>query len=476
MERTLPYWIWLSEVCGADSPLPTLLFSYVGTDPEQLYRMERSDYEALGVLKDSQITALCDKDLTRPNRIIEACARRSIGILTLDDPFYPSRLRQIQQPPIVLYYRGFLPDFDRRLSIAVVGTRGMTEEGRVCAYRFAYEMAIAGTVIVSGMALGIDGIAQVAALDANGASVAILGTAIDRCYPQEHQPLYDRLLKSGCLISEYAPGTDTHPWHFPQRNRIISGLCQGTLVAEAGRKSGALITAQTANAQGRMLFAVPGDPGVGARVGTNDLIKSGAIPVTHSMDVLTRFASLYDTSVFPGNIGNPAYYRGYDDTLKYGKERVEKRRQEQAAVGYAQSERRRDPQNNPPPPDRTAPDYIEPREEPLDAHVPDEPREEPTPARLSPELRQKLTTANELPAPQPKAPLPDSKTESAKAAAADVPVSALRQKLLSLIAAHRSFDEMCTDGLTASDIMSELTLMEIDGCIVSTPGGQYEIQ
>ncbi len=473
MEQTLLYWIWLAEVCGANSALPTKLLTLCGNDPYRIYTMERGDYESLGVLKDTQITALCDKDLHRPQRILEVCARRSIGILPYNSRFYPNRLRLIQNPPTVLYYRGMLPDFDQLLSVAVVGTRGMTDEGRVCAYRLAYDMAVAGAAIVSGMALGIDGIAQVAALDAGGMSVAVLGTAIDRCYPQEHTPLYDRLLRAGCLLSEYTPGCDTHPWHFPQRNRIISGLCQGTLVVEAGRKSGALITAQTANEQGRTLFAVPGDPGVPSRVGTNDLIKSGAVPVTCAMDILSRFATLYDHCVYPGNIGNPAYYRTYDDTLKYGGERVERRR-------LAQTEQTVPPIFVPPEdktlprqPERRAPAYIEPREEPLDEHIP---AEAPSPAQTPTEAR---TPADRLidgiredtpakPEPVPRASPPPKP--------ADEEMSEIRRAILDMIAAHRSFDEMCASGYSASDIMVELTLLEIDGYITVTPGGQYELR
>ncbi len=510
MEQSLVYWIWLAEVCGANSPLPALLLERVGCDPRRIYELDRRAYESLCILKDSQITALCDKDLHHPMRLMEVCARRSIGIITYDSSFYPTRLRSIANPPAVLYYRGFLPDFDQHLSVAVVGTRGMTEEGRICAYRLTYDMAISGTVIVSGMALGIDGIAQVAALDAGGCSVAILGTAIDRCYPQEHKPLYDRLLCRGCLISEYPPGADTHAWHFPQRNRIISGLCQGTLIVEAGRKSGALITAQYAVSQGRLLFAVPGDPGVPVRVGTNELIKSGAVPVTCANDILSRFTTLYDRNLYPENVGNPAYYPNYDDTLKYGQERVERRRQEHTTP-YPSV-----PQSSPipaaadmrtVPPDRaTAPEYAEPREEPLTEHIPGD---LPDSSALSPETAAELS--------QPKTPLQFTVSASVQNPASDtdvhdrLPIGSdtdmaaissdyaapdkltdihdihtaelrsddqdkpeIRSAVLKMIGDTYSFDEMCAAGYTPADLMVELTLLEIDGLITVAPGGQYK--
>ena len=239
------YWIWLSEALGPASDCFLDLLQQFKT-AEGIYRAERDELEDITKLRPSVITSLLDKNLAQAQRILDRCESRGIGILPFSDALFPDRLRRIHRPPVLLYYRGFLPDFPNRLAIAVVGTRGMTEEGRKNGYRIAYELAIAGAVVVSGMAIGIDGIAHVGALDAGGTTVAVLGSAIDYPYPLEHRPIYEKLIRQGGVISEYPPGMRTQRWHFPQRNRIIAGLCQGTLIVEAGENSGALITAKDA--------------------------------------------------------------------------------------------------------------------------------------------------------------------------------------------------------------------------------------
>lgn len=200
---------------------------------------------------------------------------QGIFFLPLWDGEYPVRLKAIADAPLALYGKGSLPDNGKK-AVAIVGARSCSVYGRETARYFASGLAGEGVVIVSGMARGIDGIAQLAALDADGCSTAVLGCGVDICYPPENRRLYDRLEKEGCLLSEYPPGTEPQARLFPPRNRIISGLSDLILVTEAGEKSGTLITVDMALEQGRDVFAVPGRITDRCSRGCNELIRNGA--------------------------------------------------------------------------------------------------------------------------------------------------------------------------------------------------------
>lgn len=202
---------------------------------------------------------------------------REKGILFLPcwDESYPSRLRQLPDPPVCLYVKGKLPEEEKK-AVAVIGARECSGYGREAARYFAFGLAKEGAVIVSGMARGVDGIAQTAALEAGGMSVGVLGCGVDICYPPENAGLYERLAKEGCLLSEYPPGVEPKPQLFPPRNRIISGLSDMVLVTEAREKSGTLITVDMALEQGREVFAVPGRITDCCSRGCNRLIRNGA--------------------------------------------------------------------------------------------------------------------------------------------------------------------------------------------------------
>ncbi len=200
---------------------------------------------------------------------------------------YPERLRQIHEPPAMLYMRGdMLPQDD--IAIAIVGSRKCTQYGKQVSYDLAFSLAKAGVTIVSGMALGIDGEAHRGALDAGGRTIAVLGTGIDEksIYPHTHLSLAQRILKNGVVMSEFEPGTPGLPHHFPQRNRIISGLSLGVVVVEGSEKSGSLITANFALEQGKDVFAVPGPIFAQTSIGTNKLIQQGAKLILNAQDVL----------------------------------------------------------------------------------------------------------------------------------------------------------------------------------------------
>lgn len=215
-------------------------------------------------------------------RRIEAAG---VQVLTLDDPAYPTRLREIADPPPVLYVKGALTDADD-WSVAVVGTRRSTPYGRQATERIVGDVAAAGVTIISGLARGIDTWAHRAALARGGRTIAVLGSGIDRIYPDENRSLAEQIVQHGAVISEFPLGAPPDAMNFPRRNRIVAGLARATLVVEADHKSGAMITANQAAEQGRDVFAVPGSILSPMSAGPNQLIKEGARVVTEAADIL----------------------------------------------------------------------------------------------------------------------------------------------------------------------------------------------
>ncbi|MBP2673353.1 MAG: protecting protein DprA [Deltaproteobacteria bacterium] len=214
----------------------------------------------------------------------EACARSGIAIVSWLSDEYPSALREIPDAPLVLYRAG--APWRAGTGVAVVGSRAPTGPGRDFARLLAGDLAAAGCVVVSGMARGIDGAAHRGALEAGRGTVAVLGCGPDVAYPPEHAGLRDEIAGKGTLYSEYPPGAPPLPRRFPARNRIVSGLCRGVVVAEAPERSGALITARLALDQGREVMAVPGNPWFRHTAGSNRLLQEGAAPVCCAADVL----------------------------------------------------------------------------------------------------------------------------------------------------------------------------------------------
>ena len=221
------------------------------------------------------------------DRYLEGLKKRGIHILCLEDSEFPVNLKNIYDPPPVIYYRGALKISDLN-GIAIVGSRKMTPYGRRATRRLVYQLVNEGITIVSGLALGVDGEAHETALKAGGRTLAVLGSGVDNIYPRQHQDLADRIIESdsGAIISTFPPGTQPEKRNFPARNRIISGLSHGTVVIEAGKRSGALITADQALEQNREVFAVPGSIFNPLSRGTNDLIRKGAKSIRSAKDIL----------------------------------------------------------------------------------------------------------------------------------------------------------------------------------------------
>ena len=270
------YWIWLAQLKGMSLLTKHQLLAEFG-DAERIYR-------------EADVTG---KDLKDAMQILERCQNQNVRILTFADPQYPQRLRYMEDPPLVLYCKGTLPDWDAMPAIGVVGTRKATSYGMQTAYLMGSQIAACGGLVVSGAAAGVDAKSMEGALDASKPAVGVLGCAIDVVYPAANRRLYRRTEENGCLISEYPPGIRTYPTCFLQRNRIISGLSQGVLVVEAPEKSGALSTARHAMQQGRDLFVVPGNVGVESCAGSNSLLLEGAMAALTGWDVVKHYENLY---------------------------------------------------------------------------------------------------------------------------------------------------------------------------------------
>ena len=284
----LKYWLWLTELPGLTNQTRLALLRHFPT-PEDVYYADPEEVLLTEGITREQAKLLEDKDCSNADRILADCQRLDADILTIQDAGYPNRLRNIYDPPCLLYVRGRLPAFDDEASIAVVGTRDCTPYGISSAEKLGYGLAAGGAVVVSGLARGVDSAALRGALRAGGTVTAVLGNGLDVVYPPENQYLYEDVAAAGALISEYPPGTPPEAKHFPVRNRIMSGLCLGTLVVEAPARSGALITAGTALEQGRDVFAVPGPIDAPASVGCNRLIRDGAGLVSDAWDILGEY-------------------------------------------------------------------------------------------------------------------------------------------------------------------------------------------
>ena len=310
------YWIWLSLAVTPGSLTFSKLISRFAS-AEAVYRASEDEIiRAIGS-KSKDFAAVTDKSLERAESVFDFCARKGVGILTYADDRFPSSLKSISTPPVLLYYRGVLPDFNEECFVSVVGTRRLTDYGRKNAFSIAHDLSRAGAVVVSGMAIGVDGVALCGALCASGRSVAVIGSGIDVCYPAAHRTLARGIVKGGCVMTEYAPGTQPDKRHFPQRNRIISGLSAATVVIEGADRSGALITARCAKEQGRAIYALPGNVDNKNSAVSNVLIKNGAKLITDAYDVVSDFEFVYLGKINPFRIAEPSDVRMFDELKRF---------------------------------------------------------------------------------------------------------------------------------------------------------------
>jgi DNA processing protein len=268
------YWIAFNLVKGIGSARMHSLLDFFG-DAQTAWEASTPDLDAAGLsprLVESVILARKDGSV---ERVWESIQKQGINVLTWEDKSYPRRLKEIDQPPPVLYLRGEILDEDQ-WSVAIVGTRRATPYGHQAAEELAIALARRGITVVSGLARGIDAISHQAALKAEGRTLAVMGSGVDQIYPPEHRRLADQICTQGALVSDYPPGAPPEAANFPPRNRIISGLSLAVVVIEAGESSGALITASFASDQGRAVFALPGSIYAPQSKGANRLIREGA--------------------------------------------------------------------------------------------------------------------------------------------------------------------------------------------------------
>ena len=278
------YWIGFNLIKGIGAVRMQALIQHFG-DLELAWKASSADLAEAGLGKkviERIIQASEEVDLGKLWEKIEA---QGINILTWQDESYPGRLKEIDQPPPVLYIRGeYLPD--DLFAVAIVGTRRATAYGRQITEEISSFLAANGITVISGLARGVDAIAHQSTLKAGGRTIAVLGSGVDMIYPPEHRGLAEQMMERGAVISDYALGTPPDASNIPPRNRIISGLSLAVVVIEAGETSGALITAEFAAEQGREVFAVPGSILAPQSKGTNKLIQRGALPLLSMNDLM----------------------------------------------------------------------------------------------------------------------------------------------------------------------------------------------
>ena len=308
----LVHWIWFAHRPGLTDRMKLALLEHF-PDPEEIYFSDSGLFDHIEGLTPEAKESLLDKVLTAAEETLEICRREKIHLLTFRDAAYPARLKNIPDPPVLLYYKGILPDLDGTPVIGVVGTRKASAYGLTTAKRMGYQIGKCGGIVVSGMAYGIDGMAMAGALTAGAAVVGVLGCGADIVYPASNRALFQDTERYGCILTEFAPGVPPLAYHFPKRNRIIAGLSCGVLVVEAPEKSGALITARQALDQGRDVFVVPGNIDVPSFAGSHQLLRDGAIPVFSGWDAVSEYQALYPDKVCKDTA--PASQTAYPDEV-----------------------------------------------------------------------------------------------------------------------------------------------------------------
>ena len=479
------YWIWLAENAGQGSVIAVKLVNAFGNASavyaatvEDVEKICADSFTAREMTQAKKI--LSDKSMDEAERIFESAVSLGQRVIVPTDEDYPRGLAALRSAPLVLYVMGEMPKFNHDLCISVVGTINMSDSGRRNSYAIGYGLAAGGAVVVSGMALGCDGMALSGAISAGGKAVAILGGGVDVVYPKDHRELYSTILRGGAVISEYPPGTEPRGYHFPIRNRIISGLSAGSVIVEADSKSGALITARHAICQGRNVFAVPGEVGLPGSEGTNSLIKNGAFVVTSAEDILSEYEFIY-----PHSVSLKAYRRAmrnfeadasseeamarlrisakggknYYGVSAYGGKSGSFNKP--GTVKKAPSPKRRDKKNA-----DSAVTLGQSAEENIKV-LPEKPKEER-------EISRKKTDEKTL----GKVPAVNNETKEPVLRENRIDVDLLDEVNIKVY--NRMIpdvpmipDELVTDGLSVSDVLSSLSLLELAGAVESHPGGYF---
>ena len=439
------YSVWLSLLTVPGSKSVCRLIEAFDNDAEKLYGATEEEYLAIKGITPALAKSLGDKDMKKALNILHFCKKRHVNLLPFDHPSYPKRLRRLPDFPVLLYYRGTLPDIDNEVAIATVGTRKITEYGQQNGYVISRDLARSGVIVVSGMASGIDSVCHRGALDALGHTIAVLGCGIDVVYPKQNANLMEEIAAQGTVITEYAPGTPPSGYNFPKRNRIISGLSLGTLVVEADVKSGAMITANYAKEQGRDIFAMPGNVGEMNSLGTNHLIKQGARMVTGALDILKEYELLFPQKIRTDRINPPVTHMFVENTRPAPRPAPRRTR-----GGYT-----------PIIDDRTNVD-----EHGISVALPlyslseFTPKKQPKPKDTSPAKKKESNKAvKEKTAPKPQ----------------PTNLTAEETKVFSVMPEGQGItpDEIARKGIPVAEVLVALTTLEIKKLVVSLPGGIY---
>ena len=312
----LEYWIWFSSLRLLRARTRRALLERFG-GAKEIYFAEKAELQSVEGVRGDELQLLLNRDLRPASETLRRCGELDVQLVTMQDAVYPERLRNIPDPPSVLYVRGRLPAVDAEPVIAVVGTRKCTPYGVKMASTIGYELCSGGAIVCTGLADGIDSRAAEGALMAGGTVIGVLGVAINEVYPKCNARLYDDVAAAGALVSEYPPDAKGSRSWFPERNRIMAGLSVGAVVVEAPARSGALITAHRALDYGRDVFAVPGNTDAPNSRGCNQLLREGAILAEHGRDVLREYAARFpDKLVLDGRTGIPAELALPEETAK----------------------------------------------------------------------------------------------------------------------------------------------------------------
>jgi len=294
--QQLKYWVWLSALSGVGAITARRLVEHFG-DAERVFLADAKQYEKVDGVKTSDLSVLMSKSFDRAEAILADCEKMGCHIVTFFDERYPERLKNIYDPPIILYVKGNLPNIDAEPVVGIVGTRDCTKYGLDATESISYKLAGCGIIVTTGLAKGIDSAAAKGALRAGGRVIGVIGSGHGVIYPPENKELFEAVVNSGAIISEYPPKTPAHKAFFPARNRLVSGISLGVAVIEAPKRSGALITAFRALEQGRDVFTLPGNVGAISSEGSNLLLRDGAIAILSAEDIISEYEMLFPDKI-----------------------------------------------------------------------------------------------------------------------------------------------------------------------------------
>lgn len=313
MEESQKYWIWLQNALGVNNQRLMKILDFFGT-AENIYCESEKGRLSSGFFTPLELERLSSVDAGYGLSKMELCEHLGLDIVALDSTDYPSRLKSLASPPIVLYLKGKLPDSDA-FHVGMVGTRNPNETGKCLAYNFAFDLALEHAVIVSGGALGVDCFSHNGCLDAGGSTICVLGCSIDSYNLKMSRHLLEEVPKRGAVISEYPPVFGGTKYSYPLRNRIISCLSDCTLVVQAGFGSGALITAKYAYVQKKKLFTIPGDSDYVHAAGSNFLVRNGFSYALNYKDILRWHEQQSVLGTVEENGGNPLLDRHFFEAI-----------------------------------------------------------------------------------------------------------------------------------------------------------------